>query len=70
MLKCKKICNLKSVKYGRQINKSIEKMSENLENKYWVYEFKKKSTAHDKIIKPTTKRYIIQYMAQAKRLNI
>lgn len=27
---------------------------------------KKKSTAHDKIIKPTTKRYIIQYMAQAK----
>lgn len=41
MLKCKKICNLKSVKYGRWINKSIEKMSENLENKYWVYEFKK-----------------------------
>lgn len=33
-----KICNLKSVKYGRQINKSKEDMSENLENKYWVYE--------------------------------
>lgn len=44
-------------------------MSENLENKYWVYELKKVKTAHVKNIKPTTKRSIIQYMAQAKKIK-
>lgn len=37
-----KIYNLKSVTYGRQINKSMEEICKSLENKYWAYDLKKK----------------------------